>query len=235
MPSDERMGVSFTVAAGPCQCSHSWVQVTWDSWPRFTVSDSRLPQSGRSGLCSCIPQEQGGPVIPPGTGFPFCHLLWLAGLRWEVFEPTSTWGSPQLPSQSHIAADGQSVSKSYGAHDQIFITVWQLGSCFCGTPSLTRGRVVSFVYAAGSCQHSLSWVQVPWNSGPYFTVSDLRLPFSLSPMTHRVTVEVFDPTSTGVCLLWLTGSQWRYSTPPPQEFSTASCQLTQYKHFTQTE
>jgi hypothetical protein len=22
------------------------------------------------------PQEQGGPVIPPGTGVPFCHLLW---------------------------------------------------------------------------------------------------------------------------------------------------------------
>jgi hypothetical protein len=28
-----------------------------------------------------VPQEQGGPVIPSGTGFPFCHLLRLAGLR----------------------------------------------------------------------------------------------------------------------------------------------------------
>jgi hypothetical protein len=28
-----------------------------------------------------------------------------------------------------------------GAHDQIFIAVWQLRSCFCGAPSLTRGRV----------------------------------------------------------------------------------------------
>jgi hypothetical protein len=40
----------------------------------------------------------------------------------------------------------QSVSKSWcrspsGAHDQIFITTWQLRSCFCRTPSLTRGRV----------------------------------------------------------------------------------------------
>jgi hypothetical protein len=38
-------------------------------------------------------------------------------------------------SQSHIATDGQSVSKSWcpapsGAHDQIFITVWQLRSRF---------------------------------------------------------------------------------------------------------
>jgi hypothetical protein len=49
-----------------------------------------------------------------------------------------------LQSQSHIAIDGQSVSKSWcrappGAHDQMFITLWQLRSCFCGTPSLTRG------------------------------------------------------------------------------------------------
>jgi hypothetical protein len=41
----------------------------------------------------------------------------------------------QCQSQSHIATDGQSVSKSWcrapsGAHDQIFITVWQLLSCF---------------------------------------------------------------------------------------------------------
>jgi hypothetical protein len=28
-----------------------------------------------------------------------------------------------------------------GVHDQTFITRWQLRSCFCGAPSLTRGRV----------------------------------------------------------------------------------------------
>jgi hypothetical protein len=40
----------------------------------------------------------------------------------------------------------QSVSQSWcrapsGAHDQIFITVWQLRSCLCGALSLTKGRV----------------------------------------------------------------------------------------------
>jgi hypothetical protein len=50
---------------------------------------------------------------------------------------------------SHIAIDCQSVSKSWcrvpsGAHDQIFIIVWQLLSCLCGSPSLTRGRVCLF-------------------------------------------------------------------------------------------
>jgi hypothetical protein len=33
------------------------------------------------------PKWQGGPVIPPGTGFPFCCLLWLAGLRWKYSNP----------------------------------------------------------------------------------------------------------------------------------------------------
>jgi hypothetical protein len=43
--SDERTGLSFTIAAGPRQCSHSRVQVPLHSWPNFTVSDSRFPFS----------------------------------------------------------------------------------------------------------------------------------------------------------------------------------------------
>jgi hypothetical protein len=44
--SDERTGLPFKIAAGPRQCSYSWVRVPRDSWPYFTVSDSRLPQTG---------------------------------------------------------------------------------------------------------------------------------------------------------------------------------------------
>jgi hypothetical protein len=45
-----------------------------------------------------------------------------------------------------ISQSVSQVSKSWcrapsGAHDQIFITVWQLQSWFCGAPSLMRGRV----------------------------------------------------------------------------------------------
>jgi hypothetical protein len=65
--SDERMGLPFTIAACPCQRNHSWVWVPRDSWPYFTVSDSRLPQT------------EG-----PGTGFPSCHPLQLAGVRWRL-------------------------------------------------------------------------------------------------------------------------------------------------------
>jgi hypothetical protein len=39
------------------------------------LSHLRLPQPGGPGPCIYIPQEQSGPVIPPGTGFPICCLL----------------------------------------------------------------------------------------------------------------------------------------------------------------
>jgi hypothetical protein len=51
---------------------------------------------------------------------------------------------------------------------------------------------LSFLYAAGPCQRSLSRVRV----------SDLTLPFSLPPTTRRVTVEVFDPASTRVAVFY---------------------------------
>jgi hypothetical protein len=69
--SDKRMGLLFTTAAGRRQRNHSQVQVPQDSRSYFTVSDLRLPQPGGPGPCIYIPQEQGGPVIPPATGFPF--------------------------------------------------------------------------------------------------------------------------------------------------------------------
>jgi hypothetical protein len=69
--SDERIRLSFTIAAGTRQRSHSRGRVPWDSRSYFTVSDLILPQPGGPGPLSYIPQEQGGPVIPPGTGFPF--------------------------------------------------------------------------------------------------------------------------------------------------------------------
>jgi hypothetical protein len=56
-------------------------------WPYFAVSDSRFLQPGGPGPRTYIPQEQGGPVISPGTAFPFRRLLRLAGLRWRYSTP----------------------------------------------------------------------------------------------------------------------------------------------------
>jgi hypothetical protein len=75
--SEERMGLLFTIAAGPRQ---AWVP--WDSW-HYTVSDLRRLQPWGSSPRIYIPQEQGGSVIPPGSGFTFRRLLRLAGLRWR--------------------------------------------------------------------------------------------------------------------------------------------------------
>jgi hypothetical protein len=67
--------------SGPCQSSHSWVEVPQNSQPYFTVSSETPPTWMARFQYLYIPQEQDGPVIPPGTGFPFCRLLRLAGLR----------------------------------------------------------------------------------------------------------------------------------------------------------
>jgi hypothetical protein len=107
---DERTGLSFTIAAGPRRRSHSRVRVPWDSRPYFTVSDSRLPF-----------------LSPPST----------RRARVEIFDPASTRDSQ---SQSYIATDGRSISKSWcrapsGAHDQIFIIVFDsYGLVFLGRP-----------------------------------------------------------------------------------------------------
>jgi hypothetical protein len=86
--SDEWMCLSFTIPlAGPHQRSHSQVRVPRNWLPHFTVSDPRVRQPGAPGFHIYIAQEQGGLVIPPGTGFPFRRLLRLAGLRWRCSTP----------------------------------------------------------------------------------------------------------------------------------------------------
>jgi hypothetical protein len=82
-----------------------------------------------------------------------------------------------------------------GTYDQIFITVRELRLRWCEALSDERTGL-SFTIAAGPRQRSHSQVRVPWDSRPYFTVSDSRLPFPSPPTTRRATVEVFDPAPT---------------------------------------
>jgi hypothetical protein len=49
-----------------------------------------IPQPDGPGSRIYIPQEQGGPVIPPSIGFSLRRLLRLAGLRWRYSNPPST-------------------------------------------------------------------------------------------------------------------------------------------------
>jgi hypothetical protein len=100
-------GSVFPTAAGPRLCSHARALVPWDSGPYFTVSESRLPQPGGPDPRIYIPQEQGGPVIPPGTCFPFRRLLRLAGLRCRYSNPHPHGQSatPNLSCLQHLDTD----------------------------------------------------------------------------------------------------------------------------------
>jgi hypothetical protein len=79
------------------------------------LSHLRLPQPG---FLFYIPQEQGGPVIPPGTRFPLRRLLQHAGLRrrylpvYISFRNKMVQSKVKVRSQSHVTTYGQSISMS---------------------------------------------------------------------------------------------------------------------------
>jgi hypothetical protein len=114
------MDLSFIISAGRRQRSHSQVRVLQDSWPYFTLPDSRLPQPGGPGPHIYIPQEQVGPVIPPGNGFPFRRPLLLTGLRWKYSTPPShgegnLWLTTRLltPRERLSSAESVNISTLY--------------------------------------------------------------------------------------------------------------------------
>jgi hypothetical protein len=129
--SDDRTGLSFTVVAGPRQCSHSQDEFrgTDDHILQFEIRD---PQPGGPSPRIYIPQEQGGPVMPPGTGFLFCRLLRHAGLWWSYSYPPSLGDTCWLVRVTLRLADyRQSVrlgAKPLGTHDHYFFSTELLRS-----------------------------------------------------------------------------------------------------------
>jgi hypothetical protein len=114
-----------------------------------------------------------------------------------------------IESESYVTTGGQSASLSWykapirGLRPDFFF-LSEYGIRLTVTFLIPWGALsdertgLSFVCAAAPCQRSLSRVLVPWDLRTYFTVSDLRLPFSSPPTARRVTVEVFYPASTRV-------------------------------------
>jgi hypothetical protein len=103
--------------------------------------------------------------------------------------------------ESYVTTDGPSASLSWNKapiwylRPDFYYCPTVVGLLIWGTLSDER-RGLSFAIDAGPRQRSHSRVRVPWDSRPYFTASDSRLPFSSPPTTRRVMVEVFDPAST---------------------------------------
>jgi hypothetical protein len=83
-----------------------------------------------------------------------------------------------------------------GAYGQIFYYCQTVAGLWMWGALSDDRTGLSLTIAPSSRQRSHFRFRVPWDSSPYFTVSNSRLPFSSSPTTRRVTVEVFDPAST---------------------------------------
>jgi hypothetical protein len=158
----------------------------------------------------------------------FLFFPWLRRvLKWSfLFEErrgrTSTGYSPStgewLRSLSLTHSLHRLVSRSLcvgikhpsGPYDQIFITVRQLRLCWCGALSLTRGWACRLQLLLVIASAVILGSRVPWDSIPYFTVSDSRLPLS-SPTTRSAAVKVFDPASTRDSTCELTGLAYNIS------------------------
>jgi hypothetical protein len=107
----------------------------------------------------------------------------------------------QGQSYSYVTTEGQSASLPWNK-----AAIWDLRPdlYYCQTVGcLWMWRALSdemtglsFIIAVGPRQRSYSWVRVPWDSRPYFTLSDYKLPFLSPPTTRKVTMEVFDSAST---------------------------------------
>jgi hypothetical protein len=133
----------------------------------------------------------------------FCFFLYFvqvensceSGRMWK--EAVMTYFSQ---SQSHIATDGQSVSLGVEPHLGLMARYLLLfdsyGLCFCGAPSLTRGRVC------------LLYILLALLARAVFLGSE-----SLETRVHILLSKIWDfPLRR---LLRLAGSRWRYSIPPP--------------------
>jgi hypothetical protein len=142
--------------------------------------------SGRSSAPGLTSSKAGGHLTPTPT-------LLTAGSRLSRNE-----------SKSYVTTDGQSASLSWPK-----APIWDLRPDFYYSQTVERLLMwdaisdekmgLSFAVVAGPRQRIHSWVPVPWDSSPYYTVSDSRLPFSSPPTTRRATVEVFEPASTRDC------------------------------------
>jgi hypothetical protein len=105
--------------------------------------------------------------------------------------------------ESYVTTDGQSASLSlnkariWGLRPNFYYCQTVAGLLMWGA-FFDERTGLSFTTAARPRQRSHSQVRVPWDSLPYFTLSDSRLPFLSPPTTRRATVKVFDPASTRV-------------------------------------
>jgi hypothetical protein len=89
--SDDRTGLSFTTAAGPCQRSHSQVRVPRDSC-HVLLSQIRDSSNLEGQVRYLYPLGTGWPSYTPRHWVPFPSPPMTCRATLEVFEPAPTWG-----------------------------------------------------------------------------------------------------------------------------------------------
>jgi hypothetical protein len=91
MLSDERMGLSFTIAAGPRQHSHSQIRVSTFYYLRFET-----PPTWRAGFSYLYHPGRGWPRYTPRHWVPFSSHPTTRRVTVKVLEPTSIWESASV-------------------------------------------------------------------------------------------------------------------------------------------
>jgi hypothetical protein len=168
-----------------------------------------IPTIWRAMSSYLYPQEQVGPVMPPGTGFSFRRLFDSQGYGGDI--RTRLQGDLLLWFWVWILCyDRRSVGQSVsGLWPDFYYCQTIAGLLMWGALSDERTGV-SFTIVTGPGQISHSRVRVPWDSRPYFTLSDSRLPFRR--------------------LLRFAGLWRRYSTTPPHWTTYTVARRTHSKH-----
>jgi hypothetical protein len=89
------MGLSFTIAAGPRQRSHSQVRIPRDSWPHFTVTYSRLLYPGEPGPRIYIRRNKVARLHPQALDY------WLNSILVPYITP---WHGPRIKHRSLLSS-----------------------------------------------------------------------------------------------------------------------------------
>jgi hypothetical protein len=103
----------------------------------------------------CLTAAKFKPLVFSVMGFALSNgaNIFIIMILYDLCLLPASWliKSKSSQSQSYIATDGRSISKSWcrapsGAHDQIFITLWILWSVFLGRPLWREGGSVFCIY-----------------------------------------------------------------------------------------
>jgi hypothetical protein len=167
------------------------------------------PQPGALGPPIYIPQEEGGPVNPQTQGSLFVasydSLGYGGGNRTRLHTASSriqfVTDSSESESESYVTTDGQSAGLCWNkapiwGQRPDFYCCQTVAGFLMWNALFDEKTGLLFTITAGPRQRRHSRVRVPWDSWPYFTISD-----SIDFPSRR--------------LLRLAGSRWRHSTPPP--------------------